>query len=301
MKKRKKKRKNNYQPPRNMPPRNPYVPSSSTQSKTDDEDLESPIGFVKFLLFGHKKENPRPLTFGICLRRFFIVLDNLIAAALLFYLLTWIKFYSNGADTSSVVIIDDMSTLCLENVLGALLVIIVTWRWLYDNDSLPCLKNFTYRDPYVDCATITAIFSFAYAFVEFMLWLRFIWACGLMNLIMDLSGDTDSTSTLTWDNYMRNMPDQLPLWAQEIRIVILGVVFLIRHLLLNDTDQKYGRKIFERKSSETQQAPDVQEGIVPPNEEETVSETQQDTDTQEVTEPLSEEETNSSRDDQTEG
>ena len=86
-------------------------------------------------------------------------------------------------------------------------------------------------------------------------------------------------------NY-RMMPQQkllqhnsLSLWAQEIRIVILGVVFLIRHLLLNDTDQKYGRKIFERKSSETQQ----------------------DTDTQEVTEPLSEEETNSSRDDQTEG
>ena len=52
-------------------------------------------------------------------------------------------------------------------------------------------------------------------------------------------------------NY-RVMPQQkllqhnsLSLWAQEIRIAILGVVFMIRRLMLNDVDMKYGRKIFE--------------------------------------------------------
>ena len=294
-----KKRKNNYQPPRNLPPRVSEESTSSVQSKKEESD--GPIEVIKFLLCGPKKENPKPLTFGVCLRRFFIVLDNLIAAALLFYVLTWIKFYSNGADTSFDVIIDDMTTLSLNNALGIILIIVVTWRWLYDNDSLPCLKNFTYRDPYVDCATITAIVSFVYAFVELMLWLRFLFVRGLIKLLTVFGVDTESVASLTWEDFMCNMPDLLPMWAQEIRIVILGVVFLIRHLLLNDTDQKYGRKIFERESSETQQAPDVQEGIVPPNEEETVSETQQDTDTQEVIEPLNEEETNSSRDDQTEG
>ena len=195
--------------------------------QTTDEDL-GPIGIVEFLLCGPKKENPKPLTFGICLRRFFIVLDNVIAAALLYYVLTWIKFYSNGADTSFDVIIDDMSTLCLQNAMGLLLIIAATWRWLYYSDSLPCLKNFTYSGPYVICIILIALFSFIF----FMARLKLLAIHGF---------DIDSISQPIGDESWFNdyVEDYLPLWAQEIRIVILSVVFMIRRLLLNDTDMDF--------------------------------------------------------------
>ena len=220
-----KKRKNNYQPPKNLPPRISDEPSPSVQNKTNDEDWDSPIGLVEFLLCGSKKENPKPLSFGVCLRRFFIVVDNLIAAALLYYVLTWIKFYSNGADTSFNVVIDDMSTLCFNNVVGLLLIVAATWRWLYDSDSLPCLKNFTHLEPYVICVIIIAAFSF----FNFLAWLKMLAAHGF---------DIDSISQPIKGipNYDDYVYDYLPLWAQEIRIVILGVVFTIRRLFLNDTE-----------------------------------------------------------------
>ena len=220
-----KKRKNNYQPPKNLPPRISDEPSSSVQNKTvEEEEGFWLVEFVKFLLCGPKKENPKPLTFGVCLRRFFIVLDNLIAAALLYYVLTWIKFYSNGADTSFDVVIADMSTLSIKNVLGYLLVIVATWRWLYDSDSLPCLKNFTYPMPYYICIELVAILSFVY----FLYWLRNLMCHGF---------DIDSILSEAWDNIF--VLDYLPYWAQEVRIVILSVVLVIRRFLLNDIDMDF--------------------------------------------------------------
>jgi len=248
-----KKRKNNYQPPKNLPPRISDEPSSSVQNKTSDEDWDSPIGLVEFLLCGPKKENPKPLTFGVCLRRFFIVLDNLIAAALLYYVLTWIKFYSNGADTSFDVIFADMSTLSIKNVLGYLLVIVATWRWLYDSDSLPCLKNFTYPEPYVICVILIVVFSFLY----FMARLKFLAIHGF---------DIDSISQPIRDESRINdcVEDYLPYWAQETRIVILSVVFMIRRLILNGIDMG---GFFEKKSPK-QQTTDAQENIEPQSGEE---------------------------------
>ena len=224
--------------------------SPSVQNKTSDEDLESPVGFVKFLLCGPKKENPKPLTFGVCLRRFFIVVDNLIAAALLYYVFTWIKFYSNGADTSFDVVIADMSTLCLQNVVGYIMIIIATWRWLYDSDSLPCLKNFAYREPYNDCFLFILVMSVGY----FLVWLRMLAGHGF---------DIDSISQPIGDEfwYKKIICDYLPYWAQEIRIVIVCVVYTVRRSCLIDFDMKYGRKIFEKKSSKLQQTTDAQENI----------------------------------------
>ena len=251
-----KKRKNNYQPPKNLPPRISDEPSPSVQNKTSDEDLESPVGFVKFLLCGPKKENPKPLTFGVCLRRFFTVLDNLIAAALVFYVLTWIKFYSNGADTSFDVIIDDMSTLCFGNIVGLLLLVATTWRFLYYSDSLPCLKNFTYPEPYVICFILIAVFSL----FNLGVWLRLLMSHGF-----DIDSLSQPVGDETW--YKDNVSDYLPFWAQEIRIVILGIVFMIRRLLLNDIDMEYGN-LFEWKSSKPQQTTDAQEDIEPQSGEE---------------------------------
>ena len=247
-----KKRKNNYQPPRNMPPRISDESTSSVQSKKEESD--GPIEVIKFLLCGPKKDNPKPLTFGICLRRFFIVLDNLIAASLLFYVLTWIKFYSNGADTSFDVIIDDMSTLCFGNIVGLLLIVSATWRWLYYSDSLPCLKNFTYPGPYVVCVILIAISSFGY----FMYWLRLFMCHGF-----DIDSISQSVGDESW--YNKHVFDYLPFWAQEIRIVILGVVFMIRRLILKDIDMG---KYFRRKSSKPQQTTDAQENIEPQSGEE---------------------------------
>ncbi|MBR3518673.1 MAG: hypothetical protein IKN77_00950 [Paludibacteraceae bacterium] len=202
--------------------------SPSVQNKTSDEDLESPVGFVKFLLCGPKKENPKPLTFGVCLRRFFTVLDNLIAAALLYYVLTWIKFYSNGADTSFNVIIDDMSTLCYKNAIGLFFIIVATWRFLYYSDSLPCLKNFTYPMPYLYSIGLIVVLSLG----NFAVWLRLLAAHGF-----DIDSISQPVGDETW--YKDNVSDYLPFWAQEIRIVILGVVFMIRRFLLNDTDMDF--------------------------------------------------------------
>ncbi len=202
--------------------------SPSVQNKIKDEDKSGLWGVMTFLLCGPEKDNPRPLTFGVCLRRFFIVLDNLIAAALLYYVLTWIKFYSNGADTSFDVIIDDMSTLCLQNVVGYIMIIIATWRWLYYSDSLPCLKNFTYSRPYVICIILIALFSFIF----FMARLKLLAIHGF-----DIDSISQPVGDETW--YKDNVPDYLPFWAQEIRIVILSVVFMIRRLLLNDTDMDF--------------------------------------------------------------
>ncbi len=245
-----KKRKNNYQPPRNMPPRIPDEPSPSMQNKKKDEGGFWLVEFVKFLTCGPKKDNPKLLTSGVCLRRFFIVLDNLIAAALLYYVLTWIKFYSNGADTSFDVIIDDMSTLCLQNVVGYIMIIIATWRWLYDSDSLPCLKNFAYREPYNDCFLFILVMSVGY----FLVWLRMLAGHGF---------DIDSISQPIGDEfwYKKIICDYLPYWAQEIRIVIVCVVYTVRRSCLIDFDMKYGRKIFEKKSSKLQQTTDAQENI----------------------------------------
>ena len=220
-----KKRKKSYQPPRNMPPRNPYVSPPSSQSEAKDKEGFWLVEFVKFLTCGPSKDNPKPLTFGICLRRFFIVLDNLIAAALVFYLLTWIKFYSNGADTSFDVVIADMSILSLNNALGLFLIMTVTWRWLYYSDSLPCLKNFTYIGPYVACVVFIALISFGY----FINWLKLLMCHGF---------DIDAMSQPLKGIPAYYQDDYLPFWAQEIRIAILGVVFMIRRLLLNDVDMK---------------------------------------------------------------
>ena len=196
-------------------------------NQTTDENL-GPIGFVKVLLCGPQKDNPKPLTFGVCMRRFFIVLDNLIAAALLYYVFTWIKFYSNGTDTSFGVVIDDMSTLCVKNAIGLLLIIAATWRWLYYNDSLPCLKNFTYPGPYVICVILIAVFSL----FNLGVWLR---------LLMSHGFDIDSISQPVGGipNYNDHVFDYLPFWAQEIRIVILSVIFMIRRLILNDIDMDF--------------------------------------------------------------
>ncbi|MBR5374957.1 MAG: hypothetical protein IK131_09835, partial [Paludibacteraceae bacterium] len=182
------------------------------------------VEFVKFLFYGPEKST-KPLTFGVCLRRFFIVLDNLIAAALVFYVLTWIKFYSNGADTSFDVIIDDMLILCINNVQGFFLIILATWRWFCYSDSLPCLKNFTYLRPYVICVGLIAIFSFCY----FMYWLRLLIACRF-----DIDAMSKPVLGKTFEE--DHLFDYLPYWAQEIRIVILGFVFMIRRLMLNDVD-----------------------------------------------------------------
>ena len=70
-------------------------------------------------------------------------------------------------------------------------------------------------------------------------------------------------------SWYNQVPDYLPFWAQEIRIVILGVVFMIRQFCLNDIDMKYGRKIFEKKASKTQPAADAQENNEQLNGEET--------------------------------
>ena len=217
-----KKRKKSYQPPRNMPPRNPFVPSPPGHYKGKED--ESFVGIVKILFCG-PKENPKPLTFGVSLRRFFIVLDNLIAAALLYYVFTWIKFYSYGADTSFDVIFADMSTLSIKNVLGYLLVIVATWRWLYDSDSLPCLKNLTHSEPYDVCGYIIAATSLGY----FFYWLRLLMSHGF-----DIDSISQPPEEGSWDDIF--ICDFLPYWAQEIRIVILGVVFTIRHLILIDTE-----------------------------------------------------------------
>ena len=195
--------------------------------QSTDENL-GPIEFVKFLLCGFKKENPKPLTFGVCLRRFFILLDNLIAAALLYYVFTWIKFYSNGADTSFDVVIADMSTLSIKNVLGYLLVIVATWRLLYYSDSLPCLKNFTYPMPYYICIGLAAILSFVY----FLYWLRILMCHGF-----DIDSISQPIVSEAWDNIF--VLDYLPYWAQEVRFVILSVVLVIRRFLLNDIDMDY--------------------------------------------------------------
>ena len=235
-----KKRKKSYQPPRNMPPRNPFVPSPPGHYKGKED--ESFVGIVKFLFLG-PKENSKPLTFGVFLRRFFIVLDNLIAAALLFYLLTWIKFYSNGADTSFDVIVDDMTTLCFANVVGYYFVILGTWRWLYYSDSLPCLRNFTYRDPYIGFLIFVGVASLG----QSMVWIVTFICSGF---------DLDVMSQPNPKNF-----DYLPYWAQEIRVVILLVVVMIRRFLLHDTDMKYGRKLFERTPSQSQQPTDAQENI----------------------------------------
>ena len=220
-----KKRKNNYQSPKNLPPRISEESSPSVQSNAKDEDEFSPLDLVKYLVCGPEKDNPKPLTFGVCLRRFFIVLDNLIAAALLYYVFTWIKFYSNGADTSFDVIFADMSTLSIKNVLGYLLVIVATWRWLYDSDSLPCLKNLTHSEPYDVCGYIIAATSLGY----FFYWLRLLMSHGF-----DIDSISQPPEEGSWDDIF--ICDFLPYWAQEIRIVILGVVFTIRHLILIDTE-----------------------------------------------------------------
>ena len=240
-----KKRKNNYQPPKNLPPRNPFVPSPPGHYKGKED--ESFVGGVKFLFCG-PKENPEPLTFGVFLRRFFIVLDNLIAAALLYYVLTWIKFYSNGADTSFDVIIDDMTTLCFNNAEGFFFVLIVTWRWLYYSDSLPCLRNFTYRLPYGVCA----VFVVSASLWHFMCWLSMLMSCGF-----DLDAMTQPPEWVKHKYY-----DYLPYWAQVVRSVILGVVFMIRRLMFNDIDMEYGRKLFERNPSKSQQTTDAQDASV---------------------------------------
>ena len=207
---------------------NPNEPSPSVQSNAKDEDEFSPLDLVKYLVCGPEKDNPKPLTFGVCLRRFFTVLDNLIAAALVFYVLTWIKFYSNGADTSFDVVIGDMSTLSFKNAVGLLLIIAATWRWLCYGDSLPCLKNFTYPMPYVFCV----VFIVGFSFFNLIVWLRLLAAHGF---------DIDSISQPVGGipNYNDHVFDYLPFWAQEIRIVILSVVFMIRRLLLNDTDMDF--------------------------------------------------------------
>ncbi len=240
-----KKRKKSYQPPRNMPPRNPFVPSPPGHYKGKED--ESFVGIVKILFCG-PKENPKPLTFGVFLRRFFIVLDNLIAAVLVFYLLTWIKFYSNGADTSFDVIVDDMTTLCFNNAAGFFFVLIVTWRWLYYSDSLPCLRNFTYRLPYGVCA----VFVVSASLWHFMCWLSMLMSCGF-----DLDAMTQPPEWVKHKYY-----DYLPYWAQVVRSVILGVVFMIRRLMFNDIDMEYGRKLFERNPSKSQQTTDAQDASV---------------------------------------
>ena len=215
--------KNNYQPPKNLPPRISEESTSSVQSKKEESD--GPIEVIKFLLCGPKKDNPKPLTFGVCLRRFFIVLDNLIAAALLYYVFTWIKFYSNGADTSFDVIFADMSTLSIKNVLGYLLVIVATWRFLYYSDSLPCLKNFTYPTVYAICVFIIVGSSLAH----FLYWLRILMCHGF-----DIDSISQPIVNETWDNTF--VLDYLPYWAEEIRFVILSVVLVIRRILLYDID-----------------------------------------------------------------
>ena len=176
------------------------------------------------------------------------MLDNLIAAALVFYVLTWIKFYSNGADTSFDVIVDDMTTLCFNNAAGFFFVLIVTWRWLYYSDSLPCLKNFTYPGPYVICVILIVVFSFLY----FMARLKFLAIHGF---------DIDSISQPIRDESRINdcVEDYLPYWAQETRIVILSVVFMIRRLILNGIDMG---GFFEKKSTKPQTT-DAQENIEP--------------------------------------
>ena len=67
---------------------------------------------------------------------------------------------------------------------------------------------------------------------NFAVWLRLLAAHGF-----DIDSISQPVGDETW--YKDNVSDYLPFWAQEIRIVILGVVFMIRRFLLNDTDMDF--------------------------------------------------------------
>lgn len=232
---------------------NDKVPSSSVQGQTPDEGgvFHAIKSLVLLCLLGPEKENPKPLTLRVCVRRFFIVLDNLIAAALLYYVLTWIKFYTTGADTSFDVIIDDMTILCMNNVLGLLLIFSVTWRFLYDSDSLPCLENFLYKDKYELCLMVILGYSVGYL----VYWLRLFLASGF-----DIDTMFIPRENLSWAQQPINY---LPYWAQEIRIVIIGIVCMVRRCCLKDTVDRSGRKLFEKKvpKVQTTDAPKTTESV----------------------------------------
>ena len=229
-----------------------YSVFSGTGSSHKDEP--SPMEIIKEILCGRPKENPKPLTFWGGVRRSFIVLDNLIAAVLLFYFLTWIKFYSNGEDTSFDVIIGDMTMLCWNNVVAFIIFLGITWRRLYYSDSFPCLKNLTYKWPYNFFYTSIIAASAIY----FIYWLRMFVASGFdIDAMFIPYGDEER---------YQNPVDFLPYWAQEIRIVVFCGVTTIRKCFLEDVDKHYGKKLgwFERKSSQAQKS-DTQENHEPAN------------------------------------
>ncbi len=218
-----------------------YVRNNSTHKHKNGP---SPIEIVKEILCGSPKDNPKPLTLRVCVRRFFIVLDNLIAAVLLFYFFTWMKFYSNGAETSFDVIIDDMTTLCVNNVVGFFILLGVTWRELYYSDSLPCMINLTYKLPYQMFVMLVFGLSAGY----FAYWLRmFVAYCFDIDAMFKPIGDEECH---------QNPMDFLPYWAQEIRIVVFCGVTTIRKFFLDDIDMYNGDKIgwFEKKAPKAQPA-----------------------------------------------
>lgn len=187
---------------------------------------------LKWLVLGPHIEGitPKPLSPSVVLRRFFIVLDNLIAPAACYYFFVWMKRFYYGIDCSFDAVISDIF---YDQDYGTIfilyfLLLVLFWRWLWYSDSSPYWRNFT------DFTNLIVTLVMIVFFCLF-LWIPY-------SKLLELGHFHVATSFVRERGFF-HFEHYVPFWIEAIRVFcVIFITYVRRCCMLNfdfSTRNKY--------------------------------------------------------------
>ena len=185
-------------------------------------------GDFKFFVFGSRKEEvpAESLTYRLTPRRISIILDNLIAPAVCYYVSVWMRRLYYGVDCSFGAVIEDIfPDKDYGNIIILYLVMLALfWRPLWYSDKKPYWPNFKQVACY-------GFIAFTSAFIIFFVWRDYA------NLI-----DAGRMQEFTSYNRQRGIfhfEHYVPLWIDIIRVIGIVSLFWVRRFLLQDVEVSF--------------------------------------------------------------
>lgn len=182
----------------------------------------------KFFVFGSRREEvpAENLTYRLTPRRISIILDNLIAPAVCYYISVWMRRLYYGVDCSFGAVIDDIF---LDKDYGNIIILYLVmlalfWRPLWYSDKKPYWPNFKQYACYIFIAVNSA-------FIIFFVWRNYA------NLI-----DAGRMQEFTSYNRQRGIfhfEYYVPLWIDIIRVIGIVSLFWVRRFLLQDVEVSF--------------------------------------------------------------
>ncbi len=182
----------------------------------------------KFFVFGSRKEEvpAESLTYRLTPRRISIILDNLIAPAVCYYVSVWMRRLYYGVDCSFGAVVDDIF---LDKDYGNIIILYLVmlalfWRPLWYSDKKPYWTNFKQVACY-------GFLAFTSAFIIFLVW-------------RDYSNLIDAGRMQVYTSYNRqrgifHFEYYVPLWIDIIRVIGIVSLFWVRRFLLQDVEVSF--------------------------------------------------------------